>query len=136
MAANPGFLKTAIPAILTAAAVYISLVYVSKLTITFFETEKTNQLVRMDIGVTKERPFLEQEPPPSPETIVAAFAARDGAQEENGSPLPIVLEPELELDENARDSNRLSIQLIDLGPLPNPANATDAAAGATSADLD
>lgn len=135
MAASPGFLKTAIPAILTAAAVYVSLVYASKLTITFFETEETDQLVRMDIGVTKKKPVLEQEPPPSPESIAAAFATTENEQDKNTRVPQIILEPELEPDENAPDTDRLSIRQIDLGPLPNPTSATDAAAGSTTADL-
>jgi hypothetical protein len=93
MQASPGFLKTAIPAILTAVAVYISLVYASKLTVTFFETEKTDQLVRMDIGVTKQKPVLEQEPPPSPETVGRALAGTDGAQDENERRRILILEP-------------------------------------------
>jgi hypothetical protein len=135
MQASPGFLKTAIPAILTAVAVYISLVYASKLTVTFFETEKTDQLVRMDIGVTKQKPVLEQEPPPSPETVVRALAGTDDAQDENERRRILILEPEFEPDENAADPDQLNIQLIDLGPLPNPTNATDAAAGSTSKDF-
>lgn len=135
MQASPGFLKTAIPAILTAVAVYISLVYASKLTITFFETEKTDQLVRMDIGVTKQKPVLEQEPPPSPEAVMAARAGTNGAQAEDERRRQLILEPELEPDENAHASDRLNIELIDLGPLPNPTSAADAAARSTSEDL-
>lgn len=131
---NPGLLKTAIPAILTAAAVYISLVYASRLTATFFDRETADQLVRMDINVTKEKPFIERTPPPSPEAVVAAFGETVDAGSEPGGRRPIILEPELEPEPNASDPSRLSLRPIDLDLPPKPLSVTNAASGETSAD--
>ena len=127
MKGRPGLMMTAIPAILTAAAVYISLAYAVKLTATVFDKEEANDYIRADIGVTHQKPYVEQTPPPSPEAVIAAFQ-REVTGEANAPDdrRPIILEPDLEGDSATVRPDQLSVSPIELGPLPNPLNTYNA----------
>lgn len=124
---GPNPLLIAIPAIVMVLAVYVGLVYVSRIVQKVAESpngkvEPKVEYLRDVDGVVKLKPALQQDAPPAPEEVVAEYYREQRAAAEAARNRIPILEPVLEQEEESAP-NVLPIQPLskpELPPLPNP----------------
>ena len=111
---------TVLPAIITALAVYVGLVYVDKIarrvTSAFDNGGQAEHYIREVDGVVDHVPIIERPPPPSPEALIEARArVREAAESAVRPALPVLI-PELEPEKIPL--RRIPIQPLEAPPVP------------------
>ncbi|WP_442890444.1 hypothetical protein [Congregicoccus parvus] len=106
------------PAIITALAVYVGLVYVDKIARRVVDASAQEDAKVQDVrgvdGVVELVPVLEQTPPPSPESVVEQHRLARDQQAQGARVPPPVLMPQLE-------TPAMELPRLRLEPLPAPA---------------
>lgn len=134
---SPSLIAIAIPTILISIAVYIALVFATRITGTILKQgadEPGDPEIR-PVETTKMLPFVEQTPPPSPEVVAERVRQELEAGRESlrDAPFPIL---ELETDPETATSNTVPVEPLPLPPpeipqlsrlLPNGTTPSDSA---------